>query len=77
MASAKREGKPDFEFGYMYQNTDRKYRDYYMFTFDIRFPRKKRVECGDRRGASNSSSHRSRRSMRILQAATPRCSRSL
>ena len=41
LASAKREGKPDFEVGYMYQNTDRKYRDYYMFTFDVRFPRKK------------------------------------
>src|ERR1019366_1182452 len=40
LASAKREGKPDFEVGYIYQNTDRKYRDYYMFTFDVRFPRK-------------------------------------
>src|SRR5258708_14030299 len=45
LASAKREGKPDFEAGYMYQNTDRKYRDYYMFTFDVRFPRKKRVDA--------------------------------
>ncbi len=45
LASAKREGKPDFEVGYMYQNTDRKYRDYYMFTFNVRFPRKKRVEA--------------------------------
>jgi outer membrane protein TolC len=45
LASAKREGKPDFEFGYMYQNTDRKYRDYYMFTFDVRFPRKTRVNA--------------------------------
>jgi cobalt-zinc-cadmium efflux system outer membrane protein len=45
LASAKREGKPDFEVGYMYQNTDRKYRDYYMFTFDVRFPRKKRVKA--------------------------------
>jgi len=43
--SAKREGKPDFEVGYMYQNTDRKYRDYYMFTFDVRFPRKARVNA--------------------------------
>jgi outer membrane protein TolC len=46
VASAKREGKPDFEVGYMYQNTDRKYRDYYMMTFDVRFPRKKRVDAG-------------------------------
>jgi outer membrane protein, heavy metal efflux system len=45
LASARREGKPDFEVGYMYQNTDRKYRDYYMFTFDVRFPRKKRVNA--------------------------------
>lgn len=45
VTSAKREGKPDFEFGYIYQNTDRKYRDYYMLTFDVRFPRKKRVDA--------------------------------
>jgi cobalt-zinc-cadmium efflux system outer membrane protein len=45
LASARREGKPDFEVGYIYQNTDRKYRDYYMFTFDVRFPRKKRVDA--------------------------------
>jgi outer membrane protein, heavy metal efflux system len=45
LASAKREGKPDFEVGYIYQNTDRKYRDYYTFTFDVRFPRKTRVNA--------------------------------
>ncbi len=45
VASTKREGKPDFEVGYMYQNTDRKYRDYYMLTFDVRFPRRKRVNA--------------------------------
>jgi cobalt-zinc-cadmium efflux system outer membrane protein len=45
LASAKRDGKPDFEVGYNYQNTDRKYRDYYMFTFDVRVPRKKRVNA--------------------------------
>ncbi|WP_158790803.1 TolC family protein [Granulicella sp. L60] len=45
VASAKREGKPDFEVGYVYQNTDRKYRDYYMLTFDVRFPRKGRVNA--------------------------------
>jgi outer membrane protein TolC len=45
VASAKREGKPDFEVGYLYENTDRKYRDYYMFTLDVRFPRKKRVDA--------------------------------
>lgn len=45
LASAKREGKPDFELGYMYENTDRKYRDYYMATLNVTFPRKKRVEA--------------------------------
>jgi cobalt-zinc-cadmium efflux system outer membrane protein len=45
LASAQREGKPDFGVGYIYQNTDRKYRDYYMFTFDVRFPRKGRVNA--------------------------------
>jgi outer membrane protein TolC len=45
LASAKREGKPDFDLGYMYQNTDRKYRDYYMFTFNVRFPRRARVNA--------------------------------
>jgi outer membrane protein TolC len=45
LASAKREGKPDFEVGYMYQNTDRKYRDYYMLTLQMRLPRKQRVNA--------------------------------
>lgn len=45
LASAKREGKPDFSLGYMYQNTDRKYRDYYMLTFSVRLPRKARVNA--------------------------------
>ena len=45
VASAKHEGKPDFDVSYLYQNTDRKYRDYYMFTFDVRFPRKTRVNA--------------------------------
>jgi len=45
LVSAKREGKPDFEVGYLYENTDRKYRDYYMFTLDVRFARKKRVNA--------------------------------
>lgn len=45
VASARREGKPDFELGYMYQNTDRKYRDYYMLTLQMTLPRKKRVDA--------------------------------
>ena len=45
LASEKREGKPDFTVSYMYQNTDPKYRDYYMWTVDMRLPRKKRVNA--------------------------------
>jgi outer membrane protein TolC len=53
LASAKREGKPDFSLGYMYQNTDRKYRDYYMLTFNVRFPRKARVDAEIAEAAEN------------------------
>ena len=45
LASARREGKPDFDLAYMYQNTDRKYRDYYMFTLNVRVPRRRRVRA--------------------------------
>ena len=45
LASAKREGKPDFSLSYMWQQTDRKYPDYYMFTFNLRLPRKARVRA--------------------------------
>lgn len=45
LASAKRDGKPDFGLAYMWQQNDRKYPDYYMFTFNIRLPRKGRVHA--------------------------------
>ncbi|MFP5205750.1 MAG: TolC family protein [Acidobacteriota bacterium] len=45
LASAKREGKPDFDLAYMYQNTDRKYPDYYMFTLNIHLPRRRRIHA--------------------------------
>lgn len=45
LKSAKEEGKPDFNVSYMYQNTDRKYRDYYMFTFNVRLPRRARTRA--------------------------------
>lgn len=38
---AQKDFRPDFEVSYMYQNTDRKYRDYYMLTFSVNFPRRK------------------------------------
>ena len=38
---AQKEFRPDFEVSYMYENTDRKYRDYYMLSFSMKFPRRK------------------------------------
>jgi cobalt-zinc-cadmium efflux system outer membrane protein len=46
LKSAQREGKPDFNFGYMFQQTGAGYRDYYMLTVSMRLPRRKRVEAG-------------------------------
>lgn len=38
---AQKEFRPDFELSYMYENTDRKFRDYYMLSFSVNFPRRK------------------------------------
>ncbi|SRR5581483_3010478 len=39
---AKREFRPDFSVQYMYQNTDRKFRDYYMAGFSVTLPNRGR-----------------------------------
>jgi cobalt-zinc-cadmium efflux system outer membrane protein len=39
---AKKEFRPDFGVQYMYQNTDRKFRDYYMASFSITLPNRGR-----------------------------------
>jgi outer membrane protein TolC len=39
---AKKEFRPDFAVQYMYQNTDRKFRDYYMATFNVMLPNRGR-----------------------------------
>ena len=46
LKSAQREGKPDFNVGYMFQQTGGGYRDYYMLTVSMRLPRRKRIEAG-------------------------------
>jgi cobalt-zinc-cadmium efflux system outer membrane protein len=46
LKSAQREGKPDFNVGYMFQQTGGGYRDYYMLTVSMRLPRRKRVQAG-------------------------------
>jgi len=45
VALAERERKPDFDLSYMYQNTDRKYRDYYMATLSVHLPRRRRTDA--------------------------------
>jgi len=45
LKSSQREGKPDFDLGYMFQQTGGGYRDYYMLTVSMRLPRRKRVEA--------------------------------
>jgi cobalt-zinc-cadmium efflux system outer membrane protein len=45
LKSAQREGKPDFNVGYMFQQTGGGYRDYYMLNVGMRLPRRKRVEA--------------------------------
>jgi cobalt-zinc-cadmium efflux system outer membrane protein len=41
--SAQRDGKPDFNVGYMYQTTGQAYADYYMLTLSVSLPRRGRV----------------------------------
>jgi outer membrane protein, heavy metal efflux system len=45
LEATKRGTKPDFTVGYQFQLTGSDYRDYYMATFSMRFPRKKRVDA--------------------------------
>lgn len=45
VALAERERKPDFDLSYMYQNTDRKYRDYYMATLSVHLPHRRRTDA--------------------------------
>lgn len=53
LASAKREGKPDFGLAYLYEQTDRKYPDYYMFTLNVQLPRRARVKAEVAEAAEN------------------------
>ena len=42
VALSRKEFRPDFNLQYMYQNTDRRFRDYYMLTFGINLPNRGR-----------------------------------
>lgn len=45
LRSAQRESKPDFNVGYMFQQTGTGFPDYYMLTINMRLPRGKRVKA--------------------------------
>ncbi len=45
VALARKDFRPDFELSYMYENTDHKYRDYYMLSLSVNFPRRKPREA--------------------------------
>lgn len=46
---AKKDFRPDFSVQYMYQNTDRKFRDYYMASFSVTLPNRgrRKAELGE------------------------------
>jgi cobalt-zinc-cadmium efflux system outer membrane protein len=45
LRSVERAKKPDFNVGYMFQETGSSYRDYYMLTFNVSLPRRRRVDA--------------------------------
>ncbi|HEY1948619.1 MAG TPA: TolC family protein [Bryobacteraceae bacterium] len=45
LQSAERAGKPDFNIGYQFEETGSQYRNYYMLTFNVTVPRRRRVEA--------------------------------
>ncbi|HMJ63697.1 MAG TPA: TolC family protein, partial [Bryobacteraceae bacterium] len=60
LQSAERGKKPDFGLGYMFEATGSSYRNYYMLTFNVNLPRRRRVdaeiaEAAEMRGKSEQS----------------------
>jgi outer membrane protein, heavy metal efflux system len=64
VALAQKEFLPDFNVQYMYQNTDRKFRDYYMLTFGITLPNR-----GRRRAELAEASEKQERAQQDLRAS--------
>jgi len=67
VALAQKEFRPDFSLQYMYQNTDRKFRDYYMVTFGVTLPNR-----GRRHAELAESREKQERATQELQAAIQR-----
>jgi cobalt-zinc-cadmium efflux system outer membrane protein len=67
LQSARREGKPDFSIGYMFQRTGNPYPAYYMLTFNLRLPRRKRVRAEMAEAAENVSRGKAQLDAQIQQ----------
>ncbi len=65
VALAQKEFRPDFSLQYMYKNTDRKFRDYYMFTFAVTLPNR-----GRRRAELAQATEKQEQATQYLRAAT-------
>ena len=63
VALAHKEFRPDFSLQYMYQNTDRKFRDYYMLTLGVGLP-----NWGRRRAELAEASEKQERARQELRA---------
>src|SRR5947209_3603567 len=75
VALAQKEFRPDFSLQYMYQNTDRKFRDYYMLTLGITLPNRGRrqaevAEAGEKQERAKQELHSAvQRQMAEMQQA--------
>ena len=67
VALAQKEFRPDFNLQYMYQNTDRRFRDYYMLGFGINLPNR-----GRRRAELAEAQEKQSRAAQELNAETQR-----
>ena len=64
---AQKEFRPDFSLQYMYQNTDRRFRDYYMLTFAVTLPNR-----GRRRAELAQATEKQERANQELRAEVQR-----
>lgn len=65
--SAKRAGKPDFSIGYMYQRTGDDFPAYYMLTFGMTLPRRRRVDAQISQAIENVRSARDQLDAQVQQ----------
>ncbi len=67
LESAERAGKPDFSIGYMYQRTGTDFPAYYMLTFGMTLPRRRRVDSQVSQAVENVRSARDQLDAQLQQ----------